>query len=243
MKDRNTPTPFRFPGTPCLVVQESNLQDRIILLPRHLPTDRLAKARNRAAEHFGNPVFLLTGEDEPPPPGKPCYRIESAAPTTGLTDTDESLHRRRWFEAWHCFHKGCAPLGKVTDEHGETLLFLRLAHESARRNHLLALPEDGDELLRRLAWHDTLQPAWEGGWLRRTWRAWLAEVAIDCGLLDRETVRSINRLHGINAAQPGATTASFGQLLEKGIPDLFAHVDRRILQGNTRETLIRFNVA
>lgn len=242
MKYRNTPPPFRFPGTPCLIVPESTLQDRIILLPRHLPEHRLVEARDRATGHFQRPALLLSSSRQPLPPEKPCYRIE-AATSVGATETDETIERARWFTAWHCFHKGFAPLGKVAEEHRETLRFLRLAHESARRNHLLALPEDGDELLRRLAWYESLGEAWQGGWLRRPWRAWLTEVAIDCGLLDREAVRAVNRLHGENAAQPGATTATFGQALEKGLPDLFARIDRRILQGNTRESLIRFHVA
>jgi len=253
-RSRSTPL-FPFGAGPYFL-RQSGVPEEIVILPSGIPVEQLAKRLPEGHLCRGADQWLHIGADGVATPSAPrpvarIYTIADAA-CLGLRATEEQFLRIRHFAAWHAYWLGCEPLARRAQENEwfrsatrstEVTRFLLLAHAAAERNALLALTSDDEAVLARLGWYASLDDAWRGGWLAHTSRAWLADVATESRLFNREMASRVGRIHGREAAIPGATSEHFGQALGREIGDLFSRIDRDALNGTSRETFIGFRVA
>ncbi len=258
------PRDLSFEGTPFLVNDGGPLSDDVILLPSGFGREVLLEVARRRATACGDDVFLHTGGERLrvspnpalPPQATTDFREKAyyaVLPTSiaGVTETDEVWDRARYFTAWHAAEKGFEPFVKGSWDPrwhrlcgpSEVTRFLRAGHRSALRNGLLAAPDGAPEMYRRLSWYRSMQTAWEGGWLRTDWRAWLADVACDGALVPEDVRRVVGRIHSEETAKSGTSPMTYGQALELQLPHLFDRLDRRALDAGTREAFLAFHVA
>ncbi len=254
----NQEQPFRFDGFPCLIIDHGKISDRIVLLPQYLRLQPALETAQEEARKLNTTVYLLhsegifksafgkKAETSEAPCEKASYTLGHLECEKTPTPTDEMQYRCRYFIAWHSYFKGFEPhaaTSLVHEEANEVTRFLRLARQVSDRNCLLAIPEDSSDFLRRLSWYSTLGQAWAGGWLKKSWRAWMADVATEAGLFPKVIQKEISRIHGRESAIPGSTTEHFGQAFGREIPHLFSELNHSVLDHASREVFIRFHVA